>query len=102
MKDENQLNDTWEKIAQAARQPQDDGDTGAPFGFSTRVISQWAQQRRQQALAIWHRWAWQGAAFSVLLMLAAVAYGVTQPKSNSGDEVLFSVPTLNLPYPSDL
>lgn len=106
MKKEPNSSEHWKTVAGALRDvsARCDGGSEAPIGFSTRVVANWARHRRQQALQLWQRWSWHGAACSVLLLLAAVSYGFVQTRKASAgrDALLFSVPSLEIPIPSDI
>jgi hypothetical protein len=62
----------WTRLTAAARQAPDERDSGAPYGFATRVAAlALAQERRVSAL--FERFAFRAVAISCLLALASVA-----------------------------
>ncbi len=97
---ENETKD-WDSVSAAAKfvMERDAGDEEAPFGFSTRVVSQWLAARREQAMILWQRWSVRAAVCSVVL--AAVVVFASRRDSVADDALLFSVPTFDVPVPAD-
>lgn len=56
---------TWERLV--AQLPPDAQQTDAqpPFGFATRVVSQWRAARRDESLCRWARWSFRTALASM-------------------------------------
>jgi hypothetical protein len=87
----------WDEIAAQARlhrpQPTDDELT-APYGFATRLVSQWQASREAQAqLSLWQRLAWRGVALTGVCCLAAF---LTMPPMTE-HRVIVPLPTVGMP-----
>lgn len=55
----------WEAITAAMRFETAPLVDGAPFGMATRVVAQWRQSRRDEALRRWSFWSLRAALCSV-------------------------------------
>lgn len=80
------------------------GDEQAPFGFSTRVVSEWLARRREQAALMWQRWSFRAAAFSMVLALGAVLAGLPVDRASArggGEAPILPYPGLDVPLPID-
>lgn len=57
----------WESIAAGIASETGPVGDGAPFGFATRVVAQWRQTRRDEALRRWSFWSLRAALCSVTI-----------------------------------
>jgi hypothetical protein len=55
----------WEKIVAGMTSETSPLGDGAPYGFATRVVAQWRQARRDEALRRWSFWSLRAALGSV-------------------------------------
>jgi hypothetical protein len=88
----------WDDIAAQARphlpQPTEE-ELSAPYGFATRLVSQWEAARTAEAqLSLWQRLAWRGAALVGIFCLAAF---LTLPSEAEPNRVIVPLPSLGMP-----
>lgn len=55
----------WERIVSKLQPAPEEADPQAPFGFATRVVSQWRAARRDESLRRWASWSFRTAMASV-------------------------------------
>lgn len=60
---------TWERLAARLPAATADAATQPPFGFSTRIVSQWRAARRHAALHRWTVWSFRTAMASTACAL---------------------------------
>ncbi len=68
----NEFERRW-KLAAAAQRDLPGPESGAPFGFATRIVSQWQSAPSPSLAAVWQRLAWRtlgGVAMALAAMLA--------------------------------
>lgn len=89
----------WDKVLRGAKaeglQPASRSreNESAPFGFSTRVVAQWIDSRRDAALALWRRWSWSAAACAMVLAVGSVFMVPSHPD----EDMLIPTPELEIP-----
>ena len=94
----------WLDVAGAARRDLTAGlepDVSAPLGFSTRIVAQWIERRREEASWLWQRWSFRAAALSVVIALLAVVADRTPNIPRKEEGSLLPFPQLDVPLPTD-
>jgi hypothetical protein len=94
----------WNEFATAVRRelslPPPENEA-APFGFATRVVSQWVADRREQTALLWQRWSFRAAVFSVIIALFAVLAARPSREAGGVEGAILPFPGLEVPLPTN-
>jgi hypothetical protein len=90
------LQDPWKHVVESAKRPAVvGGEETAPYGFATKVASQWIAQRQRQFQWLWReRLALKVAAFSCAVALGSF---VLTDRPTQQASPLFAVPDIEIP-----
>jgi len=69
----NDHNETWNRLARAARRAPAEQPAEAPFGFSHRVVARWLAAGPQPRLSPWELLAVRSLGLAALVMLVSLA-----------------------------
>ena len=70
----NQFDQQWRKLTSLARQAKNDQDSGAPYGFSTRVVAHAAGLPSDSSSVPFENFALRGLLVAAVCGIAAVAF----------------------------
>lgn len=96
----NKESSNWETLASAIVHPTEPVAGRPPFGFASRVVSQWRETQRNEVLGRWSRWSLRAAIGSVAVCVMIVFFG--SPSDDSPGLLLppsagFVAPPLAIP-----
>ncbi len=92
----------WMDVVDAARRERSLAPRekeAAPFGFATRIASDWMARCRDENALRWQRWSFRAAAFSVVLAVFAVLAARPFRDLRSKDGAILPYPGLEVPLP---
>lgn len=71
---------TWERLVSRIPPAPDEALSAPPFGFATRVVTQWRAVRRDESLRRWANWSFRTALASIAAC-ALIAFVQTRRSS---------------------